>query len=136
MTPSRITNKLRGECSYHTTIRVVLSTKKLSNILRKKPDHIHTLPEGRYRSTYSNAIVRTNLKSVWAGRDKRSREMSSGRTNGRVEAWGPYTSSGHTEEIRPKHIGFSLQDNSTNDFWSSLFVTCETIVLKSYLSIL
>jgi hypothetical protein len=31
MTPSRIANKLRGECSYHTPIRVVLPTKKLSN---------------------------------------------------------------------------------------------------------
>jgi hypothetical protein len=30
MTPWRIANKLRGECSYHTPIRVVLSTKKLS----------------------------------------------------------------------------------------------------------
>jgi hypothetical protein len=30
MNPSRIANKLRGECSYHTSIRVVLSTKKLS----------------------------------------------------------------------------------------------------------
>jgi hypothetical protein len=29
MTPSRIANKLRGECSYHTPIGVVLSTKKL-----------------------------------------------------------------------------------------------------------
>jgi hypothetical protein len=29
MTPSRIENKLRGECSFHTPIRVVLSTKKL-----------------------------------------------------------------------------------------------------------
>jgi hypothetical protein len=29
-TPSRIANKLRGECSYLTPIRVVLSTKKLS----------------------------------------------------------------------------------------------------------
>jgi hypothetical protein len=34
MTPSRIANKLWGECSYHTPIRVVLSTKKLGN--RKK----------------------------------------------------------------------------------------------------
>jgi hypothetical protein len=33
MTPSKITNKLRRECSYHTPIRVVLSTKKLSNCL-------------------------------------------------------------------------------------------------------
>jgi hypothetical protein len=31
MTPSRIANKLRGECSYHTPIRVVLSAKKLGN---------------------------------------------------------------------------------------------------------
>jgi hypothetical protein len=31
MTPSRIANKLRGECSYHTHIRVVLSTKKLGS---------------------------------------------------------------------------------------------------------
>jgi hypothetical protein len=31
MTPSRIANKLRGECSYHTPTRVVLSTKKLGN---------------------------------------------------------------------------------------------------------
>jgi hypothetical protein len=30
MNPLRIANKLRGECSYHTPIRVVLSTKKLS----------------------------------------------------------------------------------------------------------
>jgi hypothetical protein len=29
MTLWRIANKLRGECSYHTPIRVVLSTKKL-----------------------------------------------------------------------------------------------------------
>jgi hypothetical protein len=35
MTPSRIANKLRGDCSYHTPIRVVLSTKKLGNILVK-----------------------------------------------------------------------------------------------------
>jgi hypothetical protein len=31
MNPSRIASKLRGECSYHTPIRVVLSTKKLGN---------------------------------------------------------------------------------------------------------
>jgi hypothetical protein len=30
MNPWRIANKLRGECSYHTPIRVVLTTKKLS----------------------------------------------------------------------------------------------------------
>jgi hypothetical protein len=29
MTPWRIANKLRGECSYQTPLRVVLSTKKL-----------------------------------------------------------------------------------------------------------
>jgi hypothetical protein len=34
MTPSRIANKFRGECSYHTPIRVVLSTKKLGIIIR------------------------------------------------------------------------------------------------------
>jgi hypothetical protein len=33
MTPSRIANKLRVECSYHTPIRVVLSTKKLGKHL-------------------------------------------------------------------------------------------------------
>jgi hypothetical protein len=33
MTPSRIANKLRGECSYHTPIRVVLPTKKLGMYL-------------------------------------------------------------------------------------------------------
>jgi hypothetical protein len=32
MTPWRIANKLRGECSYHTPLRVVLSTKKLSSV--------------------------------------------------------------------------------------------------------
>jgi hypothetical protein len=36
MTPSRIANKLRGECSYHTPIRVVLSTKKLGIKLYNK----------------------------------------------------------------------------------------------------
>jgi hypothetical protein len=36
MTPSRIANKLRGECSYHTPIRVVLSTKKLSNTVPRQ----------------------------------------------------------------------------------------------------
>jgi hypothetical protein len=32
--PWRIENKLRGECSYHTPLRVVLSNKKLSNWVR------------------------------------------------------------------------------------------------------
>jgi hypothetical protein len=36
MIPSRIANKLRGECSYHTPIRVVLSTKKLSMCLHEE----------------------------------------------------------------------------------------------------
>jgi hypothetical protein len=36
MTPSRIANKLRGECSYHTPIRVVFSTKKLGIKLKDR----------------------------------------------------------------------------------------------------
>jgi hypothetical protein len=35
MTPWRIAIKLRGECSYHTPIRVVLSTNKLRKRIRK-----------------------------------------------------------------------------------------------------
>jgi hypothetical protein len=40
MTPSRIANKLRGECSYHTPIKVVLSTKKLgTSVITTIIDH-------------------------------------------------------------------------------------------------
>jgi hypothetical protein len=35
ITPWRIANKLREECSYHTFIRVVLPTKKLGTDLAK-----------------------------------------------------------------------------------------------------
>jgi hypothetical protein len=51
MTPSRIANKLRGECSYHTPIRVVLSTKKLGIILVYSKDvasGVWTLAEVEY----------------------------------------------------------------------------------------
>jgi hypothetical protein len=59
MTPSGIANKLRGECSYHTPIRVVLSTKKLSKGLLRL-QHFRTDMSGRSAYQVERIIVETS----------------------------------------------------------------------------
>jgi hypothetical protein len=60
MTPSKMANKLRGECSYHTPIRVVLSTKKLSK-LRVHPRNHATSSKFRPSRSYKMERLRIGL---------------------------------------------------------------------------